>query len=110
MTGGLLLALVLLSQQPQAERPVARLRCVRNGPVRAGNPFKPPKVRMRVEASWPDSATNDVRGTIILLVGINEKGDVSCLDVVRSIPGNDQAAIDAVRQWKYEPATVRRKP
>jgi protein TonB len=30
--------------------------------------------------------------------------------VLRSIPLLDQAAIDAVRQWKYEPLIINGKP
>jgi outer membrane biosynthesis protein TonB len=29
---------------------------------------------------------------------------------MRSIRWNDQAAIDAVRQWKFDPATIRGRP
>ena len=33
-------------------------------------------------------------------------GKLSDITVVRSIPELDQAAINAVKQWEYEPATL----
>jgi TonB family protein len=43
-------------------------------------------------------------------VWIDERGDVACVKVVRSIPVDDQAAIDAVRRWKFVPAAVGGQP
>jgi protein TonB len=56
------------------------------------------------------SSNNDTHGTIILDVWIDESGNVSCVNVTRSMPINDEAAINAVRQWKFAPATVRGRP
>ena len=44
-----------------------------------------------------------VQGTVILAVKTDETGKVADAVVLRSIPLLDQAAIDAVRQWVYEP-------
>jgi periplasmic protein TonB len=70
----------------------------------------PAVVKTRVEPSWPYPALNDTHGTLILDVWIDESGDVACVKIVRSIPLNDQAAVDAVRQWKFAPATMRGRP
>jgi len=43
-------------------------------------------------------------------VWIDNNGDVACVKIVRSIPLNDQAAVDAVRQWKFAPATMGGRP
>ena len=67
-------------------------------------------VETRVEPSWPNPAFNDTKGTLVLDVWIDESGDVAYVTVVRSIPLNDSAAIDAVRQWKFTPATRGRQP
>ncbi len=37
-------------------------------------------------------------------------GRVSSVKVLRSIPLLDQAAIDAVRQWVYEPMVINGRP
>jgi len=39
-------------------------------------------------------------------VVINASGDVADARILRSIPLLDQAALDAILQWKYEPALV----
>ena len=70
----------------------------------------PAVVKIRVEPSWPNPAFNDTRGTLILDVWIDESGDVACVKIVRSIPLDDQAAVDAVRQWKFAPATMGGRP
>jgi TonB family protein len=43
---------------------------------------------------------------VILGVKTDEKGAVRDLIVLRSIPLLDQAAMDAVRQWSYEPKVI----
>jgi TonB family protein len=57
-----------------------------------------------VEPVWPNPRLNDTHGIIILDVWIDESGDVAFVQIVRSIPVNDAAAINAVRQWKFAPA------
>ena len=47
-----------------------------------------------------------MQGTVILEATIDEKGHVSNVRLVRSIPLLDQAAIDAVKLWEYEPTIV----
>jgi protein TonB len=38
------------------------------------------------------------------------QGNVARVKVLQSIPELDQAAIDALRQWKYEPVIIDGKP
>jgi protein TonB len=40
------------------------------------------------------------------LLRIDEQGNVKAVQVKKSISFLDQAAIDAVKQWKYEPMTI----
>jgi protein TonB len=47
-----------------------------------------------------------VEGVVILGVKTDEEGKVKDVIVLRSIPLLDQAAIDAVRQWVYEPLVI----
>lgn len=52
----------------------------------------------------PDIARQaHVEGTVLLEVVVDKEGNVVQASVVRSIPVLDQAALDAVRQWKYVP-------
>lgn len=41
---------------------------------------------------------------------IAENGDVRAVKVLGSVPLLDQAAIDAVRQWRFTPTTLNGQP
>jgi periplasmic protein TonB len=52
-----------------------------------------------------------IQGLVVLQAVIDREGNVVSAEVVRGLPmGLDQAALDAVRQWRYEPATLRGRP
>jgi TonB family protein len=77
------------------------------GAVRAIKDIKPPKLVKEVAPVYPEIARQSiVQGVVILGVKTDEKGQVKDLIVLRSIPLLDQAAIDAVRQWVYEPLVI----
>jgi TonB family protein len=54
----------------------------------------------------PIAKTGRVQGTVDLSIVIDAFGNVERANVVRSIPQLDNAAIDAVRKWKYSPTVV----
>jgi TonB family protein len=81
------------------------------GALRAVGDVKPPRLVKYVEPVYPPEARKaGVEGVIILEARADEKGDVLNARVLRSIPALDQAAIDAVKQWKYEPLVIDGKP
>ncbi len=81
------------------------------GAVRAIGDIKPPRLMHSVDPVYPEIARQArVEGMVILEVRADEKGNIVGAKVLRSIPLLDQAAIDAVKQWKYEPAIVNGKP
>ena len=47
-----------------------------------------------------------VEGIVILDVIIDETGNVTSTRVLKSVALLDQAAIDAVKQWKFTPARL----
>jgi len=47
---------------------------------------------------------------VILESVLDTSGNVTQLRVVRSVPLLDQAALDAVRQWKYTPTVYGGRP
>ena len=55
---------------------------------------------------------NGVSGKVVLLVDIDAQGNPTAVEVESSRPAGvfDQAAIDAVREWKFEPALEDGKP
>ncbi len=63
-----------------------------------------PKIVSKVEPVYPpDARANRVQGFVVLEARISPAGLVTDVKVLRSIPLLDQAAIDAVRQWRFEP-------
>ena len=75
-------------------------------PVRATQlPVMPQKI-VDVRPIYPEIArTAKIDGTVIIEALIDTSGRVTQARVLRSIPMLDQAAIDAVRAWRYTPST-----
>jgi TonB family protein len=58
-----------------------------------------------VRPVWPDEAQRArVQGIVIVEFTVGVDGAVSDARILRGIPLLDQAALDCVRQWRYEPA------
>jgi periplasmic protein TonB len=51
-----------------------------------------------------------VQGVVILEAVLDRKGRVESVRVLRSIPLLDQAAVEAVQQWRYTPALLNGEP
>lgn len=70
-----------------------------------------PQSILRVEPEYPASALEKgIEGTVVLNIQLFEDGSVGEVKVIRSLmPGEgglDEAAIAAVRQWRYKPGIV----
>jgi TonB family protein len=79
--------------------------------VRAVGEVKPPELIKQVDPVYPDEARKaGIEGIVILEAKADEEGNVSDARILRSIPALDQAALDAVKQWKYEPMLIDGKP
>ena len=66
-----------------------------------------PRGGYQVRPIYPDSARRaGIQGTTLLRIHIETDGRVSDVSVERSAghQGLDQAAADAVRRWRFEPA------
>jgi TonB family protein len=69
-------------------------------PVSKGNPIYPAKAREKGQ-----------QGTVTLGITVRKDGSVSGVHVVKSVDRDiDQAAMDAVSQWKFDPGTYEGKP
>jgi TonB family protein len=81
-------------------------------PLTAGSEGVPvPKKTKHVQPTYPQEAlAQGVRGIVILDLIVDTQGKVEATNVVRSVPGLDEAAIAAARQWEYEPTRVGGKP
>lgn len=82
------------------------------GAVRAIGEIKPPKLIKKVNPIYPEEARKaKVEGIIILEARTDEKGNIDKVRVLKSKdPYLSQAALEAVRQWKYEPFYLKGKP
>lgn len=68
--------------------------------------FKEPTRLKHVAPVYPKAALDKgVQGTVMLEATVGEDGKVRNVKVRKSIPLLDQAAIDALKQWEYAPAT-----
>lgn len=79
--------------------------------VKVGGDVKPPVKLVDAKPVYPEDArAAGIAGVVILGIVIGEDGSVSETQVLRSIPELDQAAIEAVSQWKYEPTVLKGEP
>ena len=64
----------------------------------------PPRVISRIDPVIPEDVQR--HGVVVLAGLVNKSGQVENLTVQRAFaPAFDKACLDAVRQWRYEPAT-----
>lgn len=67
-----------------------------------------PEVITRVPPTYPDAAR--VLGTVMVEALVIEDGTVADTRITGSIPGLDDAAAAAVRQWRFKPAMAKGAP
>jgi len=80
-------------------------------PVLAVGEVKPPRLVRRVEPVYPEIARQiHGQGVVILEATTDIYGRVINVRVLRSVQFLDEAAIEAVRQWVYEPLLVNGRP
>jgi protein TonB len=80
-------------------------------PVHAVGDVRAPKLVRRVDPLYPEIARlARVGGVVIIEAETDLYGRVRNARILRSIPLLDQAALDAVRQWIYEPMVVNGRP
>lgn len=82
------------------------------GAVRCVGDIKPPKLIKKVEPIYPEAARQArVEGSVVLGTRIDTKGHVSKVMVYSTKEFSlAQAAMDAVKQWVYEPLIIDGKP
>jgi TonB family protein len=68
--------------------------------------MKPPKATSAPDPKFPDLPPDaEPRGTVVMLVGINAKGRVQAVRVLRSDErAFETSAVDTVKKWKFRPA------
>lgn len=87
-------------------------KMVLNAPLRVGGDVKAPVVRHRVEPVYPEAARkNKTEGIVILEATIDASGSVRDVRPLKPLPdGLTEAAVDALKQWKFAPGTLGGRP
>jgi TonB family protein len=79
--------------------------------LRVGGHIKPPTKVVNVAPTYPQEAQDaKVQGVVVIETVIDEAGGVKEAWVLQSIPMLDEAALDAVRQWRYQPTLMNGAP
>jgi TonB family protein len=81
------------------------------GAVRVGGNIRAPTRLNQVAPVYPQQAKDArVQGVVILEIVLAADGSVSDARTLRSIPLLDEAALECVRQWRYEPTLLNGTP
>jgi TonB family protein len=74
--------------------------------------IKPPKAIHAPDPKFPDLPVDAERhGTVVMLVGVNAKGHVEEVRVLRSDErAYEQSAVQTVKKWKFKPAEKNGSP
>jgi protein TonB len=81
------------------------------GPLRVGGNVQAARIVNRVQPVYPPLARQTrISGTVRLHAIIGKDGTVQQLEVLSGHPLLQQAALDAVRQWRYQPTLLNGDP
>jgi periplasmic protein TonB len=84
---------------------------VERAPVRVGGTVRTPVKVFDVSPVYPPIAIAARKeGIVIIQATLDLRGNVVDAEVLRSEPLLDQAALDAVRQWRYTPTSLNGEP
>jgi protein TonB len=76
-------------------------------PYRTGGVIQQPRRIRDVPPAYPMPARmTKVEGVVIIEAIISTTGEVQDARILKSVPLLDQAALDAVRQWRYTPSLL----
>jgi protein TonB len=79
--------------------------------MRLHSGIKPPQRLVNVAPMYPTIALQvHKEGIVIIDATIDEQGNVTDTRILRSIPLLDEAALAAVRQWKFSPTLLNGVP
>jgi len=79
--------------------------------IRVGGQIRPPIRIKEVAPVYPAIAQSArVQGDVVIEATIDDEGRVADARIVKSVPLLDQAALDAVRQWQYQPSLLNGVP
>jgi TonB family protein len=98
-----------LETPPQRTRPSAAKRPASR--IEVDESVQAAKLVTRIEPTYPELPRRaGVEGNVLITLEIDEAGNVVQAEVERGHPLLSEAALAAVRQWKYEPTLVEGTP
>jgi protein TonB len=81
------------------------------GPLRVGGNVQAARIINRIQPVYPPLARQTrISGTVRLHAVISKDGTIKELEVMSGHPLLQQAALDAVRQWRYQPTLLNGEP
>lgn len=94
-----------------AARPIAPPTGKPSAPVRVGGRVRPPKAVVQTHPNYPPLARQArVQGQVLVDAILDEQGNIVEMKVVSGPPLLYQAALDALKTWKYEPTYLNDQP
>jgi protein TonB len=79
--------------------------------VRVGGNIKAPRLLHRVDPAYPPLARQArITGQIFLQAVVDRRGHVQDVRVIKGIPLLSEAALEAVKQWRYLPLLLNGEP
>ncbi len=76
-----------------------------------GDHYEEPTPVSRWEPQYPEFAKEaQIQGSVVLRVSVDYDGTVTDIKVMEGVTGLNEAAINAVKHWKFRPATLNGKP
>jgi periplasmic protein TonB len=79
--------------------------------VRVGGQIKQPKLLQQVKPNFPELAAQARLSAIVIMEAlVDTQGRVKSVTVLRGAPLFDEAAMEAVKQWRYQPLLLNGVP
>jgi len=84
---------------------------VRREPIKVGGNVQESKLIRKIDPAYPELAKRArVQGKVVMVVNIDEEGNVIDLKVTSGHPLLNESAESAVKQWKYSPTLLNGEP
>jgi periplasmic protein TonB len=79
--------------------------------IKVGGNVMESRLIRKIEPAYPELAKRArVQGRVVLIVNVDEEGNVSDIKISSGHPLLNDAAITAVKQWKYSPTLLNGEP